>query len=260
MESVDSRERWVDSHGHLFLIEDDPEAIVERAIAAGVGWLLCPGVDVATSEESRELAARFPDRVLWSAGLHPHDAADWPGAAERIAELAQDAAAVGECGLDWYRNLAPREAQLGAFGDQLDIARDLKKPIIIHCRDAFKDIHAMVKDADIGERAVLHCWTGGSKWTKRFDQLGVTFSLAGPLTYTTGETLQHAARFLPRDRTMVETDSPYLTPEPLRGRSNEPAFVTNTGTKLAAIWDMDVDEVARLTSETAERVFGAPRG
>lgn len=251
---------WVDTHGHLFLIDDDPDAVLERAGAAGVAWLVCPGVDVATSEQSRELAARFPDRVLWSAGLHPHDAAQWPDVADRIAELATTAAAVGECGLDWYRNLSPRDAQLQAFGDQLDIAKDLDKPIIIHCRDAFSDVFSMVEAVDIGERAVLHCWTGGSKWTKRFDALGVTFSIAGPLTYRTGETLQHATKFLPRDRTMVETDSPYLTPEPLRGRPNEPAYVVNTGGKLADIWEIEPEEVARLTSETAARVFGSPIG
>ncbi len=260
MESCDSRQGWVDSHGHIFLIDDEPGAIVERTVAAGVEWVLCPGVDVVTSERSRDIAAQHPGRVLWSAGLHPHDAGQWPAAADRIAELARDAAAIGECGLDWYRNLSPRDAQLLAFSEQIDIAKDLDKPIIIHCRDAFKDVFAMVQAADIGERAVLHCWTGGSKWTKRFNELGVTFSVAGPVTYKTGETLQHAAKFLPRDRTMVETDSPYLTPEPLRGQPNEPAFVTNTGAKLAEIWDVDVDEVAMLTTKTAVRVFGGPRG
>jgi TatD DNase family protein len=180
--------------------------------------------------------------------------------ADQIAELAREASAVGECGLDWYRNLAPREAQLTAFGAQLDLADGLGKPIIIHCRDAFKEVYEMVAAADIGERAILHCWTGGSKWTKRFSELGVTFSMAGPLTYRTGETLQHAATFLPRDRTMVETDSPYLTPEPLRGQPNEPAFVARTGEKLAELWGMEAVEVAQLTTETAVRVFGSPHG
>ncbi len=251
---------WVDSHGHLFLIEDEPKAVVQRAIDAGVDWLMCPGVDVGTSERSRGLAAQFPDRVKWATGLHPHDASDWPDVADRIAELARDAAAIGECGLDWYRNLSPREDQLLAFGDQISLAKELNKPIIIHCRDAFRDIYEMVEAADIGEHAILHCWTGGSKWTKRFNELGVTFSLAGPLTYKTGETLQLAAKFLPRDRTMVETDSPYLTPEPMRDRPNEPAYVVKTGEKLAEIWGLENAEVARLTTETASRVFGSPRG
>ena len=250
----------MDTHAHLFLMDDDEASVLKRAVAAGVSWLVCPGVDVATSEQSRALATRFPERVLWSAGLHPHDAAQWPTVRDRIAELAQEAAAIGECGLDWYRNLAPREEQMVAFSEQLALASELGKPIIVHCRDAFKDVHDLLSLANLGEQAVLHCWTGGSKWTKRFDELGVTFSLAGPLTYTTGETLQYAARFLPRDRTMVETDSPYLTPEPLRGSPNEPAYVTNTGNALAQIWEMETGEVARLTSEAATRVFGSPRG
>ena len=218
MGSPVQEQSWVDTHGHLFLLEDQPEAVLTRAVEAGVKWLVCPGVDVATSEMSRNLASRFPDRVMWSAGLHPHDASDWPEVREQIAELATTAAAIGECGLDWYRNLAPRTDQLVAFEDQLVLAEELGKPIIIHCRDAFRDVYEMLGRADLGAKAVLHCWTGGSKWTKRFNDLGVTFSVAGPLTFKTGETLQHAARFLPRDRTMVETDSPYLTPEPLRGQ------------------------------------------
>ncbi|MEN8040454.1 MAG: TatD family hydrolase [Actinomycetota bacterium] len=253
-------EPWVDSHGHLFMIEDDPADVLDRAVANGVGWMLSPGVDVPTSEQSRELAARFPDRVLWSAGLHPHDAQDWPEAQGRIAELAAEADAIGECGLDWYRNLAPRDDQLVAFNDQVTLAKDLDKPIIIHCRDAFRDIYEILSEADLGEHAVLHCWTGGSKWTKRFRDLGVTFSLAGALTFKTGETLQHAARFLPRERTMVETDSPYLTPEPLRGEPNEPANVVLTGEFLAGLWGLESGEVAALTTATATRVFGGPRG
>jgi TatD DNase family protein len=251
---------WVDTHAHLFLMDEEPERVLDRAADAGVAWLMCPGVDVETSEQSRDLASRFPERVLWSAGLHPHDASDWPEVRDRVATLASEASAVGECGLDWYRNLSSREDQILAFSQQLELASELDKPIIIHCRDAFRDVHDMLEAADLGEKAVLHCWTGGSKWTKRFERLGVTFSLAGPLTYQTGETLQLAARFLPRDRTMVETDSPYLTPEPMRGRPNEPANVTNTGLALAGIWGMDDVDVAALTSEAASRVFGPPHG
>jgi len=251
---------WVDTHGHLFLIEDDPGSVLARAADAGVEWLMCPGVDVETSERSRDIASRFPDRVLWSAGLHPHDAENWVDVRDRIAELASEASAIGECGLDWYRNLSPRPEQIRAFGEQLDLASELGKPIIVHCRDAFKDVYEMLALADLGEAVVLHCWTGGGKWTKRFRELGVTFSFAGPITYKTGETLRLAAEHVPRDRTMVETDSPYLTPEPLRGQPNEPANVVHTGQALAEIWEMDIAEVAVLTSEAAARVFGSPRG
>ena len=252
--------QWVDSHGHLFLMDDEPGEILDRARASGVAWLMCPGVDVTTSEKSAALAARFPDRVRWSAGLHPHDAGDWPQVGERIAELARDADAIGECGLDWYRNLAPRDSQITAFTEQIEIARLLHKPVIIHCRDAFRDIYEILERADLGEKAVLHCWTGGTKWTKRFATLGVTFSYAGPLTYSGDETLRLGARFAPPEATMVETDSPYLTPEPLRGRPNEPANVSLTGAVLADVWGMDLRKVAELSSATAARLFGDPRG
>ena len=251
---------WVDSHGHLFLVDDDPTDVLDRASSRGVGWLMCPGVDVPTSEASAILADRFPDTVQWAAGLHPHDAQDWPQVRDRIAELAQRADAIGECGLDWYRNLAPRDSQIEAFTEQVDLARSLNKPVIVHCRDAFRDVFSILEEADLGENAVLHCWTGGSKWTKRFSQLGVTFSYAGPLTYRGDDTLRLGARFAPRERTMVETDSPYLAPEPLRRQANEPANVSLTGAVLAEVWDVAVAEVAELTSATAARIFGDPRG
>ena len=252
--------QWVDSHGHLFLVDDDPSDVLDRASNAGVGWLMCPGVDVPTSEASAALASRFPGRVQWAAGLHPHDAQDWSKAADRITELAQDADAIGECGLDWYRNLAPKQDQITAFSQQVELGKSLGKPIIIHCRDAFRDVFTILEDADLGEQAVLHCWTGGTRWTKRFAELGVTFSYAGPLTYRGDDTLRLGARFAPPERTMIETDSPYLTPEPLRGQPNEPANVPLTGAVLAEVWGMPIEEVAELTSATAARVFGDPRG
>ena len=195
--------QWVDSHGHLFLVDDDPSDVLDRASNAGVGWLMCPGVDVPTSEASAALASRFPDRVQWAAGLHPHDAQDWSKAADRITELAQDADAIGECGLDWYRNLAPKQDQITAFSQQVELGKSLGKPIIIHCRDAFRDVFTILEDADLGEQAVLHCWTGGTRWTKRFAELGVTFSYAGPLTYRGDDTLRLGARFAPPERTMI---------------------------------------------------------
>ncbi len=252
--------RWVDSHGHLFLLEHAPGEVLDRAAAAGVAWVMCPGIDAATARTSRDIANRHPDRVLWSAGLHPHDAHRWPEEQEAIVALAEESHAVGECGLDFYRNLAPRDAQLKAFDEQLDLAASLDKPIIIHCRDAFADVYDAVERAQLGERAILHCWTGGRRWTKRFRELGVTFSFAGPLTYRTGETLRLAAREAPPERTMVETDSPYLTPEPHRSEANEPANVTLTGATLAEVWGSSVEEVAASTTATAERVFGAPHG
>jgi len=250
---------WVDSHCHIFML-DDPVGMVDRAVDAGISWMLVPGVDVETSLEARRLAAQRPDRVLWAAGLHPHDAEHWDKEQARISALAVDAAAIGEVGLDYYRNLSPREAQLVAFRDQVQLASDLDKPVIIHTRDAFADVYEIVGEADLGEKAVLHCWTGGPRWTKRFRELGATFSFAGPITYGTGDTVRRAAVEAPPQRTLVETDTPYLTPEPHRKETNRPEWSILNGLALADVWGVPGDEVARLTSENANRVFGSPRG
>lgn len=252
--------RWVDTHGHLFMLDDPTEAVLDRAADAGVAWVMCPGVDVDTSRQARDTAARHPGRVRWSAGLHPHDADRWGDQADAIGELAETADAIGECGLDFYRELAPRDVQVVAFREQLRIAADLGKPAIVHCRDAFAQVHNALEEAGLGERAVLHCWTGGPRWTKRFRDLGVTFSFAGPLTYPTADTLRLGAAESPPERTMVETDAPYLTPEPLRGEDNEPRNVVLTGAALAEVWGMPESDVADLTTTQAERVFGGPVG
>lgn len=250
--------RWVDSHCHLFMAEEPAKVLLERAAAAGVDWLLVPGIDLETSLQARALAEQYPDRVLWSTGLHPHDAVRWADEAGRISALAVDAAAIGEVGLDFYRNLSPREPQLEAFRAQLRLGVDLGKPVIVHCRDAFKEIHAELETADLGERAVLHCWTGGPKWTKRFAELGVTFSFAGPVTYETGDTVRRGAAVAPPERTMIETDTPYLTPPPNRRQPNEPANVVRVGEALAEVWGRDVGDVAEMTTATTTRVFGGP--
>ncbi len=246
---------WVDTHCHLFMV-DDVAGHLERAGAAGVEWVMIPGVDLESSLQARRIATEHG--ALWSAGLHPHDASSWRDQELRLAALAGDADAIGECGLDFYRNLAPRDDQIAAFRDQLAVAADLGKPAIIHCRDAFAEVYDILEDVQLGEQAVLHCWTGGPKWTKRFRELGVVFSFAGPITFETGETVRLGAAAAPPDRTLVETDTPYLTPPPARRDPNEPANVVRVGEALAGVWGLPVDEVAALTTATARRVFGSP--
>lgn len=250
---------WVDSHCHVFML-DDPPGAVDRAVAAGIEWLLVPGVDLETSLQARRLASDRPDRVLWATGLHPHDAERWDEEQGRLSTLAVEAAAIGEVGLDYYRNLSPRDDQRRAFRDQVQLASDLDKPVIVHTRDAFADVYEILGEADLGEKAVLHCWTGGPRWTKRFRELGATFSFAGPITYATGDTVRLGASEAPPERTLVETDTPYLTPEPHRSETNRPEWSILNGIALAEIWAMDVEDVARTTSENSERVFGTPRG
>lgn len=246
---------WVDTHCHLFAASVDPGSLLERAAGAGVKWVVCPGTDLAASRAARELAVQFPGQVLATAGLHPHDASLWPEQRDEIAELASQAVAVGECGLDFYRDLSPREDQVKAFRDQLALAASLDKPVIVHCRDAFAEVFDAIEASSAGPRTVLHCWTGGPRWTKRFAELGATFSFAGPVAFETGDTVRLGAAAAPRERTMVETDTPYLSPPPHRGEENEPARVALVGAALAGAWDEDLAETARLTTAAAERVF-----
>lgn len=233
-----------------------PEPLLERAATAGVAWVVAPGTDLATSEASQRLAAEHPGTVLATAGLHPHQAESWPAERDDLERLAAESVAVGECGLDFYRNLAPRDTQMGAFTDQVRLAARLGLPVIVHCRDAFEEVHDILASSGWSDRAVLHCWTGGPRWTKRFLELGVTFSFAGPVAFATGDTVRRGAAVVPMDRVMVETDTPYLTPPPDRHLPNEPANVVSVGRALAAVWGVDESEVAAATTKTAARVFG----
>lgn len=228
--------------------------LLERA--SDVDWVVVPGIDADSSARALSLARCFPDRVVGSAGLHPHDASTWREQEVAIESLASEATAVGETGLDFYRSLSPHDAQEASFRDQIAIALGLGKPIIVHCRDAFSAVHRIVEETGVGPQTILHCWTGGRRWTKRFLDLGVTFSFAGPLAFETGETIRLGAELVPPERAMVETDTPYLAPPPHRGKPNEPAWVSYVGAALAQVWDMSVDDVASITSTNAARMFG----
>lgn len=244
---------WVDTHCHLQLDDRNPATLLERA--SDVQWLVAPGVDAKSSIASVELAARHPDRVLPTAGLHPHEASNWPTEEKEITDLASEVSAIGETGLDFYRDLSPRQAQVDAFRAQIELAIDRDKPIIVHCRDAFSDVYALLEDTGAGPRAVLHSWTGGTRWTKRFLGLGVTISYSGVVAFETAETIRLGAELVPPERALVETDTPYLAPPPHRGKSNEPAWVALVGEALARVWEVPVSRVAETTSENAARVF-----
>lgn len=249
---------WVDTHCHLFLMAEEPATVLDRAAAAGVEWVVCPGIDLETALRARAIATEHPGRVRWSAGLHPHSATQWDEQQGRLASLALEADAIGECGLDYYRDLSPRDVQRTAFSGQVALAAEMGKPIIVHVRDAFADAYDVLEHAGLGERAVMHCWTGGPRWTKRFADLGVTFSFAGPITYETADAVRRGAAEAPPQRTLVETDSPYLTPVPHRGEDNRPEWVALNGHALADVWGIDVASVAASSAAHADAVFGAP--
>lgn len=244
---------WVDTHCHLQLDDRGADTLLDRA--ADVDWVVAPGTDLSSSRASLELARRFPDRVLATAGLHPHDAELWPEQSSGIVDLAKEVSAIGETGLDFYRNLAPRNSQVASLMEHIDLAADLDLPLIIHCRDAFKEIHEILERTGEGPRSVLHCWTGGTRWTKRFLELGVMFSFAGPVAFETGDTIRLGAALVPPERALVETDTPYLAPPPHRGEVNEPAWVAYVGAALGRVWGMEIDEVSAVTASNSARVF-----
>jgi len=251
--SVSGTMTWVDTHCHLQLDGREPFVLLDRA--PEVDWLVAPGVDAESSRESLALAAEFPGRVLATAGLHPHEATLWPSQREAIEEMAPGVAAIGETGMDFYRDLSPRDQQEVSFRGHIELALNQEKPIIVHCRDAFARVHEIIDETGVGDQTVLHSWTGGTRWTKRFLDLGVTFSFSGPLAFETGETIRLGAALVPPGRAVVETDTPYLAPPPHRGERNEPAWVAFVGQALADVWGMDVEEVAAVTSANATRIF-----
>lgn len=244
---------WVDTHCHLQLDGRDSLDLLDRA--SDVSWVVIPGVDAASSQAAIDLASANPGRAIASAGLHPHEAESWDSQQVDLKALAGTAAAIGETGLDFYRDWSDRDAQITAFRHQLSVAIDLDKPVIVHCRDAFASVFEILAEMDAGHRTILHCWTGGPKWTRKFLDLGATFSFAGPVAFETGDTVRLGAALVPPERALVETDTPYLAPPPHRGSPNEPGWVRFNGAALAEVWGMDVSDVARVTSENATRVF-----
>ena len=244
---------WVDTHCHLQLDGRTPAELLERA--PDVAWVVAPGVDLESSVASIELAAEHPERVLPTAGLHPHDASRFEDQWPRLQELADQVAAIGETGLDRYRMHSPLADQLRSFRAHAELALAREKPLIVHCRDAFSHVHEVLDETGAAAVAVLHSWTGGRNWTRRFLDLGVMFSYSGVVAFETGDTVRLGAELVPPERTLVETDTPYLAPPPHRGERNEPAWVAFVGAALGRVWGISTDEVAAVTTANAERVF-----
>jgi len=250
-----------DTHAHLHFPEfaDDLGAVLARARAAGVRRVLTIGTNVETSRAAVALAAREPD-VWASVGVHPHDAgeADATALAE-IEELAAEprVVGIGETGLDFFRNLSPRDAQERVFRAQLALARRVGKPVIVHCRDAHEATLAILAEERVDEPGgVMHCFSGDVEIARRCLGLGLLISLAGPVTYPKARALPEVARFVPGDRLVVETDCPFLPPQPYRGKRNEPAYLAITAARVAELRGESLQTLAARTSENAAKLFG----
>ncbi|MBT8338104.1 MAG: TatD family hydrolase, partial [Gemmatimonadetes bacterium] len=239
--------------------DDDRDAVLQRAVEAGVGRAVCIGSNPADAEQALAIAERTP--WIWStAGLHPHEAetADAEGWRRIRALLDRErVVAVGECGLDFHYDFSPRDEQLDAFRRQVAMAGETGLPLVVHCRDADEAMRAELAGAAGEVSGVLHCFTGGDALMDDALAAGWYVSFSGIVTFRRFEGAEQILR-VPLDRLLIETDAPYLAPVPRRGRRNEPAYVAHTAAVVARILDRSVDEVAEITARNAARFYGLP--
>ena len=254
-----------DTHAHLNdrSLYDEVEDIWLRAKQAGVAMVNNVGFDWPSSLLAVRLADRFPGEMVASVGVHPHDAETLDETfLQKMSDLAAlpSVVAWGEIGLDYYRDLSPRELQKQVFREQIRAAKAQKMPIIIHDRDAHEDTLQIVREEQAGMNGgIFHCFSGSVEMAKQCLDLGFMISFAGPLTFRNARVPLAVAKMLPLDSILVETDCPYLSPEPYRGKTNEPARVVYVAEKLAQLRGLAYEEVVCLTQENARRLFRLPR-
>jgi TatD DNase family protein len=271
---------WFDSHCHVqeeYLGGDHPgeggtdrDLVLERAASAGIDRLVCIGTGVATSRQAVAVARRAPvgveanggrgPRAWASIGLHPHEASAGADGVARLLEeelAAGDGAvvAVGECGLDYYYEHSPRDAQRAAFAAQIALAHTHKLALVIHARDAWDDLFDILGAEGVPNRTVLHCFTGGPDEVDRCLRAGMFVSFSGIVTFKNAGEVRQAVEHCPLDRLLIETDSPFLAPVPKRGQANEPAYLPFVGAAVAAVKGCEVEAIMSASAAAAATVF-----
>ncbi len=264
---MDSPMSLVDTHVHFddFQKTGDLTAVLDRAAAAGVGRMIAIGGTEAGNDLALELAAAQPERIRAAVGFDRYLADQAPDF-DRLALQATrpGVAAIGECGLDYHYSPETAAAQRALFARMLALARDRRLPVVVHSREAEDDTLAMLQEhaaawaGDPARLGVLHCFTGGEAFARRVLAGGLLVSFSGILTFRNADSNRAAARLVPADRLLVETDAPYLAPVPHRGRRNEPAFVVEVVRALAAVRGEPVERIAAQTTRNAEHLFGHP--
>ena len=253
--------KLVDTHCHLHRVEFDAdrEDILGRAKEAGLIALLDPATDLASNQTVVALARRHPE-VYAAVGIHPHDAKELtPASLEELALLGTEekVVAIGEIGLDYYRNLSPPEIQQEAFRKLLRLAHELNLPIILHCREAYQDLFNILQESlKPPIRGLLHCFGGSLKEAQQALDLGLYLSFAGNLTFPKADPLREVAKNVPFDKVLLETDAPFLSPQAHRGQRNEPSFLLELVQTWAKLRDLTPEDVARVTTVNAHQLFG----
>ncbi len=250
----------IDTHAHLDFndFDKDRDEVVERAEKTGVSFIINPGCDVATSKKAIKLSEKY-DSLYSAVGIHPNSTAEaLPGDSMEIARLAKNprVVAIGETGLDFYRNRSPIETQVRAFRGQLGLARELDLPVIIHFRNVENNGIDLVGIKNIhGIRGVFHCFGGSVDFARKLISMGFYIGFDGPLTYRDSDRVE-VAHVVPLEKCLLETDAPFLTPQKYRGRRNEPAYVIEVAEEMARIKKCDVNEVIAITGGNAQELFG----
>jgi TatD DNase family protein len=259
----------IDSHCHLEMedFDADRERVIARAAEQGVDYIVTVATTIPDAEKALEIARKH-ESVYVAMGIHPHEVKDIrPGDYDHLRDLAKEEKVVGfgEIGLDFYRNHSPRQVQLDRFRELLRLGKDLGLPIIIHDRDAHREVLDILEKEKNGSwKGVFHCFSGDLAMARQVVRMGFYISIPGTVTFKKSEVQQEVARSIPLEKILLETDAPYLTPEPHRGRRNEPAFVRHTAEKIAALRGLTVADVGRITSLNVKLLFGIggeiPRG
>jgi TatD DNase family protein len=253
----------IDSHCHLDSAEfnDDRDAIIERALAAGVEHMMAIGTGDGPPdlEAGLRLAEKHP-AFFATVGIHPHDAAKAsPDDFKRLGDLLSypKVLAVGEIGLDYHYDFSPRDVQKSAFIEQMAIAAQSRKPIVIHTREAWDDTLGLIERhwAPHGIGGIMHCFSGGPEEARRAIELGFYLSFGGIVTFPKALSVQESAKYTPRDRILIETDAPYLAPVPKRGKRNEPALMVHTARKLAELRGESYEDICNVTTENFRRLL-----
>jgi len=248
---------FIDTHCHIYYdkYQNDISDVINRAKNKNIKHIICVGVDLESSEKSIILSDQY-ESVFATVGYHPHESKSAvDNYLYKMLELLKHpkAVAIGEIGLDYYYKHSDKKTQIKVFREQLELAKDLDMPVIIHNRESDKDLYDNLKNSKINN-GVIHCYSSDVKYANKIFDLGLLVSFTGILTFS--KSLQAVVKEIPLEKMMIETDSPYLTPIPFRGKRNEPHMVSFVAEKIAEIKNISIDEVANVTTETAKNFFG----